>query len=154
MNTQSQNLDFTSNQTNVLTNLLQNQGKYEFDELVAQLAGATSKKSFLVFNQNKYFTVPVESIAFFQVKYDSSVLVCLNGKQYSVNHSLDQIQHLLNIKQFFRLNRQYLVNFSAIKEVEHYFARKLLVKLTIGTTENMLVPRERAQHFLSWLENR
>src|SRR5688572_30472289 len=94
-------------------------------------ASIAGKKSFLVFKHNKYLTIPTESIAFFQIKYDCQVFVCFDKQEYSVNYSLEQIQQLVTDSQFFRLNRQYLVNFTAVKEVEHYFARKLLVKLTI-----------------------
>ncbi|WP_431241307.1 LytTR family transcriptional regulator DNA-binding domain-containing protein [Flavobacterium sp. P21] len=52
------------------------------------------------------------------------------------------------------MNRQYLVNFSAIREAEHYFSRKLIIKLTIPTEEKLLVGKEKATAFLSWLENR
>src|SRR5688572_28160034 len=90
------------------------------------------KKSFLVFNRNRYITVPTESIAFFYIKYEATVMVTFDKHEYTVNYSLEQIQQLLSDQQFYRLNRQYLINFSAIKEVEHYFARKLLVVPTIS----------------------
>src|SRR6266851_2099137 len=82
------------------------------------------KTSFLVFKHNKYFIVPTESIAFFYVKYETTTMVGFDGQEYFVNYSLENIQNLVTDKQFFRLNRQYLVNFQAVKEVEHYFARK------------------------------
>jgi DNA-binding LytR/AlgR family response regulator len=112
------------------------------------------KKSFLVYKHNKYLTIPTETIAYFHIKFDSPVIVCFDRQEYSVNHSLEQIQQRLSELQFFRLNRQYLVNFKAIKEVEHYFARKLLVKLVIPAAEKLLVSKEKATSFLRWLENR
>ncbi len=115
---------------------------------------AAGKQSFLVYKHNKYLTVPTETIAFFYIKYDSPVIVCFDKQEYFVNFSLEQLQHLLSETQFFRLNRQYLINFNAVKEVEHYFARKLLVKLTIPTAEKLLVSKEKATGFLRWLENR
>jgi DNA-binding LytR/AlgR family response regulator len=154
METQINNPDFIEGHSNVLANFFQQHGAYKLNDLVAQLAGVTGKKSFLVFKHNKYFTVPVENIAFFHIKYESAMMVCMDCKEYSVNHSLDQIQNLLTGKQFFRLNRQYLVNFNAIREVEHYFARKLLVNLIIATADKLLVPKEKARLFLDWLENR
>jgi len=126
----------------------------DLGELLSQLAASAGKKSFLVFKNNKYFTVPTDSIAFFYVKYESSVIMCFDKQEYSVNYSLEQIQHLLADKQFFRLNRQYLVNFNAIKEVEHYFARKLFVRLAIQVSDKLLVSKEKASVFLEWLEDR
>ncbi len=114
----------------------------------------TGKKSFLVFRHNKYKIISTENIAFFYIKYESTVMVCFDRQEYSVDYSLEQIQHLLSDLQFFRLNRQYLINFDAVKEVEHYFARKLLVMLIIPGTEKQLVSKEKARNFLRWLENR
>lgn len=82
------------------------------------------------------------------------MIMSFNEQEYPVNYSLEQIQQLLPAEDFFRLNRQYLVNFRAIKEVEHYFARKLLVKLLVPAPEKLLVPKEKTGGFLQWLENR
>jgi len=71
-----------------------------------------------------------------------------------VNQSLDQVTQSVSSTQFFRLNRQYLVNFKAIKEVEPYFLRKLLVKLVIETPDKLLVNKEKSHSFLSWMEDR
>ena len=114
----------------------------------------TGKKSFLVFKHNKYITVPTQHIAFFYVKYDSPLIVCKDRQEYAVNYSLKQIHSLVTNHQFFRVNKQYLINFDAVKEVEHYFARKLLVKLTVDAPDKLLVAKEKAAEFLRWLENR
>jgi two-component system response regulator LytT len=124
------------------------------EELVNRLTPQPGKTSFLVFKQNRYITVPTEKIAFFYVKYESSVIVCFDGQEYFVDHSLEQIQSLVTDKRFFRVNRQYLINFHAVKEVEHYFARKLLVNLIVAAPDKLLVPREKVSAFLQWLENR
>jgi DNA-binding LytR/AlgR family response regulator len=124
------------------------------DELITKLGLRTGKKSFLVFKNNKYVNVLTENIAYFYVKYESSVIATYDRKEYFVNYSLEQIQNLLPEKQFFRVNRQYLINFTAVKEVEHYFARKLLVNLVIPTTDKLIVPKEKATGFFNWLDNR
>jgi two-component system response regulator LytT len=113
-----------------------------------------SKTSFLVFKHNKYITVHVETIAFFYVRYESSAIVCFDLQEYLVNYSLDHIQGLLEANQFFRLNRQHLINFQAIKDVEHYFARKLLVNPVIPVSHKLLVSKEKSSDFLNWLDNR
>ena len=132
-------------QQNQLTNL---------DSLLTKLAAPAGKGSFLVFKHNKYITVPTENVAFFYVKYESTLITCFDGQEYTVNYSLEQIQNLLTDKQFFRLNRQYLINFCAVKEVEHYFARKLFVRLAVPVPDDLLVSKEKACCFLQWLEDR
>lgn len=127
---------------------------FNLDDLVSRLTAPPGKTSFLVFRNNKYITVRTENIAYFYVKYDSATLVSFDGQEYLLNYSLDHIQNLLTQKQFFRLNRQYLINFQAVKEVEYYFARKLLVNLIVHVDDKLLVPREKVSSFLEWLENR
>jgi two-component system, LytTR family, response regulator LytT len=123
-------------------------------DLLTSLAGLAGKKNFLVYKNNKYINVPTENIACFYIKYQSSAIMCFNQQEYFVDYSLDQAQELLSRKQFFRLNRQYLINFNAIKEVEHYFSRKLLVNAVIPMKEKLVIPREKASEFLNWLDNR
>jgi len=123
-------------------------------DLLTNLTVPTGKKSFLVLKNKKYVNVPTESIAFFHIKYESPMIMCFDRQEYFVNYSLEQVQSLLPGKQFFRLNRQYLVNFDAVKDVEHYFARKLLINLVIPAEEKLLVSKEKVSEFLRWLDNR
>jgi len=137
-----------------LKNFFQQKSMPNLDELLLKLNSPATKTSFLVFRNQKYSTVQVENIAFFYIRYDATVIVCFDKESYSVNKSLDQIASVVSPKQFFRVSRQYLVNFKAIKEVEHYFMRKLYVKLVIDTPEKLLINKEKAHAFLSWMEER
>lgn len=112
------------------------------------------KRSFLVYKRNKYFTVSTKDIAFFFIRHECTIIACADRQEFIVNQSLEQIQSLVNERQFFRVNRQYLVNFTSVKEVEHYFARKLSVNLFTPVPEKLLVPKEKAIQFLQWLEDR
>ena len=124
------------------------------EELITRLMTPTGKKSFLVFKNNKYVNVLTENIAFFYIKYESPMIMCFDSREYFVNYSLEQIQNLLPEKQFYRLNRQYLINFNAVREVEYYFARKMLVNAVIPTRDKLIVSKEKVSEFLQWLDNR
>src|ERR1700710_2138383 len=108
------------------------------EDLLSKLIPPTGKKSFLVFKNNKYISIRTEDIALFQVKYDSTMIMAFDRQEYFLNCSLDQIQTMLMEKDFYRLNRQFLIGFNAIKEVEHYFSRKLLVNLIFHVEEKLL----------------
>lgn len=112
------------------------------------------KTSFLVFKNQKYTTVQTECIAFFYIRNDTVFMMCFDKQEYSLNQSLDQITNSVSPDHFFRVNRKYLINFKAIKEVEHYFQRKLFVKLLIDTPDKLLINKEKTQSFLSWMEDR
>jgi len=125
-----------------------------FNILLQNFASPAGKNSFLVYKNHKYINVHTKNIALFYVKYESSVILSFDNQEYFINQSLDQIQSLVSKKQYFRLNRQTIINFNLIKEVEHYFARKLLVSPAIPLKDKLLVPREKASEFLHWLDNR
>jgi DNA-binding LytR/AlgR family response regulator len=144
----------TTTSTKEVKNLLQGYQLPSLDDLLTKLVAPAGKKSFLVHKNNKYINVLTENIAFFYVKYESSIIVTFDKQEYFVSHSLEQIQNLVTEDQFFRINRQFLINFNAVKEVEHYFARKLLVNLVVPAKEKVIVPKEKVSQFLHWLDNR
>lgn len=137
-----------------LKNFFQQKTVPDLSDLLARLGTPAGKTSFLVFKNQKYTTVQTDKIAYFYVGNEATHMVCFDRQAFSINQSLDQITNSVSSKQFFRLNRQYLVNFKAIKEVEHYFLRKLLVKLVIETSDQLLVNKEKSHSFLAWMEDR
>lgn len=137
-----------------LKNFFQQKTNPDFEELLHKIVQPSEKTSFLVFKHQKYTTVQVEQIAYFYIRNEATSMMCFDGSEYTLNQSLDQVAGTISSKRFFRVNRQYLVNFKAIKEIEHYFLRKLYVKLTIETPDKLLINKEKASQFLSWMENR
>ncbi len=135
-------------------NFFQQNSRSQLDELLKNFGLDDGKNSFLVFKNNRYITVQISQIAFIYIKFSSVFIKTFQGDEYDINQSLDQLQNQLSTKQFFRLNRQFLLNFSAIKEVEHYFDRKLLVNLVVPSPEKLLVGKEKSTIFLQWLEDR
>lgn len=126
----------------------------DWQNLLSKVTDQQGKKSFLVFKNNKYTTVATQHIAFFYIRNELPVIMTFDQQEYIITQSLDDVHQLLSPQQFFRLNRQYLVNFDAVKDVEHYFAHKLVVHLTIPSPDKLLVSRDKVTTFLNWLENR
>lgn len=112
------------------------------------------KTSYMVFRNQKYTTIKTENIAFFYIKNNYTFLTCFDKQEYMLNQSLDQIACTASPSDFFRINRQYFVSFNAIKEVEHYMARKLHVKLVIDTPDKLLINKEKTHSFLDWMDAR
>ena len=137
-----------------LKNFFQQKATPDISELLLQMVQPSAKTSFLVFKHQKYTTVQVAQIAYFYIRNESTSMMCFDGQEFPHNQSLDQVAGSVSAKQFFRVNRQFLVNFSAIKEIEHYFLRKLYLKLVIETPEKLLINKEKSTAFLSWMENR
>jgi two-component system response regulator LytT len=128
----------------------------ELESLLQKIAQpqSRSKSSFLVFKNQKYTTILTENIAYFYIHNEITHLMTFDKEQFQLTQSLGQVAEQVSEKQFFRINRQYLVNFKAIKEMEHYFQRKILVKLIVETPEQLLINKEKTHSFFNWLEDR
>lgn len=123
-------------------------------KILKSLNTIDTKQNFLVYSRNAYINIPTSSIAYFYKSLSGIHMVTDDKKKYSLNESLDEIHRMVGRKSFFRINRQYLIAFKRITEVQHYFERKLIVTLNQPTEEKLIVGREKAGDFLEWLRNR
>lgn len=108
------------------------------------------QQAILVFYKDKILPVKLEHIAMFYLHNNVTHLVTFNKEQYYINETLEDAETIAGAT-FYRVNRQYLVNKNAVKDVSKYFARKLLVNLTIPFNEKITVSKIKANEFLRWL---
>jgi DNA-binding LytR/AlgR family response regulator len=125
------------------------------DNLVKEITGniKSYKSTFLVSYREKMIPVNIADVIFFRVMNDAVELNTKNKEQYRLSYSLDYIESIVDPKIFYRANRQCLLARTAIKEVENYFDRKLLIRLTQPNAEPVIVSKAKASDFLRWLEN-
>ena len=126
----------------------------QIQRLLAEMRPSSYRSSFLVQHRGKYLPIVTNDIAFFFTEHDNVWLVKMNGEKYSTNQTLDDLEKTLDTAQFYRANRQFIINFDAIKEFEPYFNRKLSVKLTTPLPEQLLISKEKSTHFIRWMEQR
>ncbi|QGY44786.1 response regulator [Maribellus comscasis] len=113
-----------------------------------------TKSSFLVNHKGKMIPVATSDIAYFFIADELTFLFTFDEQKYIVNYSLEVLEGQVDSQQFYRANRQYLINFGAIREVEPYFNRKLVVKLNVKCKEQILVGKLKVTSFREWLTNR
>ena len=65
---------------------------------------------------------------------------------------MDNLEKQFRI-DFFRANRQFLVNRNAIKDASFYFNRKILINLNIKFKEQIIVGKLKTSAFSNWLAN-
>jgi len=112
-----------------------------------------NQKVFLTQFREKTVIKRVEEIALFQIENETVYLYTFEGKKYPVFKKLEYIESVCDPRQFFRINRQMLVNLEAIVSFEPYFNRKIAVELTIKTAQKPIVSRLKVTSFKEWLEN-
>jgi two-component system, LytTR family, response regulator LytT len=111
-----------------------------------------SKGSVLVYRQEKIFPIRFEDIALFYIENEITHLITFDHKSYTINKTIEAVEEIAP-DDFYRANRQYLVNRKAIREASQYFGRKLSLALYIPFKETITVSKTKATDFLNWLTN-
>jgi two-component system, LytTR family, response regulator LytT len=98
--------------------------------------------------------IPIESdkIAFFFIEDNYVFAYTFNQKKQLLTQKLDTLESTFS-HNFFRANRQFLVNRKAIKDATHHFNRKILINLTVAYHEQIIVGKLKVTSFLDWLAN-
>lgn len=122
------------------------------EQLSNLLSGGAYKKRFVVTIGDKILQIPTSDIAYFYAEGDTVFLITEKGKKYIVNHTLEQLNQLLDPVQFFRITRKYIAKISAIKEINKYFHSRLLLTLDPPTSDEVLVSRAKVSDFLKWMD--
>ena len=127
-------------------------GEDQIRKVVSMLSGDKYKSRFLVKLGDQIITVETHRIAWFKAEENIVFLVADNGKRYIVDHTLENLEGMLDPDKFFRLNRGYLASVGAIKKVSKYFNSRLSIELAPDPDERVLVSRKRVPAFMEWLE--
>jgi DNA-binding LytR/AlgR family response regulator len=123
-----------------------------FDSIMYSLTKKYKNKFVMIVGEHiKVFTT--EDIQCFYSMEKYTFLQNNSGRDYAINYSLDQLEDLLDPAQFFRINRKFIVSFSAISDIISYSNSRLKVKLKSNESDDLLVSREKVQDFKKWLEN-
>ncbi len=126
----------------------------ETQDLVQRLmeAGLIKKnRKILVRMGQSIKLVDLEQVAYFYSRDKISFAVLPGNKRYPLDHSLDQIEQMVDAKHFFRINRQFIVNMTAIEEMIAYSKSRVKLKLIPHTDEDAIVSKERSPDFKKWL---
>ena len=123
-----------------------------FESMISQFAPKT-KERFLVKIGEHYKSVPVTDIDCFYIKERCNFLLTRQGKSYPVDYSLDNIEQMVDPKLFFRISRNAIINFTAIKDVIAYSSSRLKIILSEWAEDDeLLVSRERVADFKGWMD--
>jgi len=123
-----------------------------WEKVLSQIMPPT-KERFLIRIGEKYRSVPVSEIICFYLSERCTFALTGAGKSYPLDYSLEKIEHIVDPGTFFRVNRNYIINIHAIKDVLIYSANRLKITLTqMPLEEDILVSRERVADFKEWMD--
>jgi len=109
------------------------------------------KKRFIIRFGEHIKTLAVENIAYFISENKNTFARTFDGMKHPMDHNLDTLEQMLNAQDFFRINRQFLINIKAIEEMKVYTKARVIVKLNPPVKDAPVVSSERAADFKLWL---
>jgi two-component system response regulator LytT len=111
----------------------------------------TWQERFLVRRGERLFSVRTEQIAYFEGEDRYVYLTKTDGSRYIVDYRLSDLEQLLDPQVFFRLNRSFIVHFSAIEGMVNLSNSKIKVELSPVATRPIVVSSETCATFKQWL---
>lgn len=109
------------------------------------------KKRFIIRYGEHIRTLATEDIAYFYSEHKATFAKSFEGRSYPIDYNLDALESLLTPESFFRINRQYIIQLSAIGEMKVFSKGRVIITLKPAAAEQPIVSSEKAARFKHWL---
>ncbi len=125
----------------------------EIVELLTQLNSQSKvyKSRFLVRRGNKHRTISVDEIAYFYGEDKLVFIITSDREKFIVDHTLEELETLLDPSIFFRANRSFIIHIRTITAIQGESHGKLKLELSPIPAKEVIVSREKAGNFKAWL---
>jgi DNA-binding LytR/AlgR family response regulator len=120
-----------------------------FVDIKNNLLGKVS--SVIVHQGDKIIPINGNDIALFFIENECTFTLTFDQKKYLVNQKMESLEK--SFPDFFRANRQFLINRKAVKDASHYFNRKMLANLNLPFKEQIIISKLKTTDFIKWLIN-
>lgn len=134
-------------QKNTLTNL-------DFEAIKRMLVNPVEKeykKRFSVKIGQQIKVIPIVEIECFYSENKGTYLHTIDNRNYLLDTSLEVLESELNPKEFYRINRKFIVPMKAIKEIQVYTNSRLKIILPTYKEDEVIVAREKVSDFKTWI---
>lgn len=110
------------------------------------------KTRFSISVGEKIKSVGIEQVAYFYSTQGITFLVTNNNLHYPVDLSLEQLTDQLDPKEFFRINRQFLIRLGSIRNVHVFPKSRLKIDLNPAYEGEIFVSIDKVTRFKTWLD--
>ncbi|WP_394759621.1 LytR/AlgR family response regulator transcription factor [Flavobacterium sp.] len=128
--------------------------KLDFEEIKKMLTNPFDK------NYKTRFTVKIgqhlkvittDEIECFYSENKGTYIHTLDNRDYLIDSTLEVLEQELDLKNFFRVSRKFIIPLKSIKEIVLYSNSRLKVVLPTYKAEEVIVSREKVQDFKTWI---
>lgn len=117
-----------------------------------EAAGKSYKNRFMVKLGDHIRSITTDQISFFFADGRDVYLVTNQLRKFIIDYTLESLEDILDPKLFFRPNRSYTVNISAIQDVIVYSNSRLKITPNIKWESEIIVSREKVSDFKAWFD--
>ena len=127
--------------------------QWQFIEDKTTKGGKQKGKAVFVVHQGaKNIPLSVDTICYFYHDGTYNFARTFDRQDFLISQPLDEMQLQLQDKQFFRVNRQMIVNFTACKHFEPLEFGRLELFVTPTAKEPIIISQKRTKLFKEWIE--
>lgn len=119
--------------------------------MLRDMNNETFKSRYLAKSGTRLISVSLPEIAYFYTKDKLQFIKTRANQDFIIDRRLDEIEGETDPNVFFRVNRQFIVNYGNIEKVHTWFSGKLKVQVQPAAYEEIIVSRLRANDFKKWL---
>lgn len=99
---------------------------------------------------DKLIPLRVADIACFYIDAGIVKILTFNSQSYNFDSTLDELYEMLDPINFFRANRQFIINREAVKDADLWFNSKLSLNLKTQLPSGIVISKARVQEFKAW----
>ena len=126
-------------------------GDNTLNEVVAELSQKQYKSRFMVKVGEHIRSIKTGEIQLFYAEGRTVYLINADQRKFIIDFKMEDLEDMLDPKEFYRLNRTFIININAIDEVLVYSNSRLKVLPKIGFDKEMIVSRDKVSDFKDWL---
>lgn len=126
----------------------------DFEQIRQMLSnpfGKSFKKRFTVKIGQHLKVITTDEIECFFSENKGTYIHTFDNRNYLIDSTLEILEQDLDMKNFFRVSRKFIVPLPAIKEIQVYTNSRLKVILPSYKDDEVIVSREKVQDFKTWL---
>jgi DNA-binding LytR/AlgR family response regulator len=112
------------------------------------------KTRFMVKLGDHIRSITADQISLFYADGRDVYLVTVQNRKFIVDYTLETLEDLLDPTVFYRVNRTFILNIHAIKDVMMYSNSRLKISLTQEFDKEIIVSREKVNPFKEWFDGR
>ena len=120
-------------------------------QLAQEVITKVQQKRIVVRYGHTIKAIEIADAAYFYTRQKVTFMTLKNGEVLPIDENLDELEKILDSKDFYRINRQCIICFNSIENMYTYTKSRVKIVLKPAIEEEIVVSTERSSDFKVWL---